>query len=177
MDPKIGRKIGWIVGICALVAAGTQLSYVDWRPAVAPVDTRPLVILNHPQRDGRFRTPRRADHRHNGIDFAALLESPVRAVRGGRVAEVGTHPNRGLFIDLDHGDQLMSRYAHLRKTNVKKGDRVRQGELIGRVGKTGNARDPSIPPYLHFEVRRDNSPIDPLSLGLSAAWRKAGDTQ
>ncbi len=163
----IGRKLGWIVGICALVVAGTQLSYIDWRPAVAPVDTRPLVVLSHPQRDGRFLAARGPRHRHNGIDFVAPLASPVRAVRGGRVVEVGTHPNRGLFIDLDHGDRLMSRYAHLRETKVNDGDRVRQGALIGRVGKTGKAQDPSIEPYLHFEVRRDNKPIDPLSLGLA----------
>ena len=160
------RWLGSIAGLFALATVGVELSYFDRCSVVAPVDTEPLVILSHPKRDGQFRSPRRVDHDHSGIDFVAPLESPVRAVRNGKVVQVGSHPNRGLFIDLDHGDRLMSRYAHLRETNVEKGARVRQGAVIGRVGKTGKAEDPSIEPYLHFEVRRDDKPIDPLSLGL-----------
>jgi murein DD-endopeptidase MepM/ murein hydrolase activator NlpD len=90
----------------------------------------------------------------------------VRAIRSGRVVQVGLHRGLGRFVELEHREQLHSLYAHLREVSVEPGTRVRQGEVIGTVGKTGNARHLWITPHVHLEVLQEGKPIDPQTLGL-----------
>ena len=131
-----------------------------------PIDARPLVIRQDAKGDGHFLSPRSGNRRHRGIDLTAQLNSPVRAIRSGRVAEVGTHPGLGRFVKLSHGGRLHSLYAHLNRVSVEPGQRVRQGELIGTVGKTGNARHRWITPHVHLEIVRDGQPVNPAAFGL-----------
>ncbi|MGH8687406.1 MAG: M23 family metallopeptidase [Burkholderiales bacterium] len=86
---------------------------------------------------------------HEGIDFLADLGSPVVAAAGGVVIFAGFHPQYGNVIDIDHGNDLLTRYAHLSKILVKEGDIVQRGHRIGLSGSTGR----STGPHLHFEVR------------------------
>lgn len=86
---------------------------------------------------------------HEGIDFLADMGSPVVAAAGGVVIFAGFHPQYGNVIDIDHGNDLMTRYAHLSKLLVKEGDIVQRGHRIGLSGSTGR----STGPHLHFEVR------------------------
>jgi murein DD-endopeptidase MepM/ murein hydrolase activator NlpD len=86
---------------------------------------------------------------HEGIDFLADLGSPIVAAAGGVVVFAGLHPQYGYMIDIDHGNDLVTRYAHCSKLLVREGDVVHRGRKIAEVGSTGR----STGPHLHFEVR------------------------
>jgi murein DD-endopeptidase MepM/ murein hydrolase activator NlpD len=86
---------------------------------------------------------------HEGIDFLAELGSDVHAAAAGVVQFAGFHPQYGYMVDIDHGNDLVTRYAHLSKLFVKEGDVVQRGRRIALSGSTGR----STGPHLHFEVR------------------------
>jgi len=86
---------------------------------------------------------------HEGIDFITDIGTPVVAAAGGVVQFAGFHPQYGNMIDIDHGNDLVTRYAHLSKVLVKEGDLVQRGRHIADSGNTGR----STGPHLHFEVR------------------------
>lgn len=86
---------------------------------------------------------------HEGIDFLADLGSPVVAAAGGVVVFAGMHPQYGYMVDIDHGNDLVTRYAHCSKLLVREGDVVHRGRKIAESGSTGR----STGPHLHFEVR------------------------
>ena len=94
-----------------------------------------------------------------GIAFATLSGAAVRAAAGGTVIFAGTEPQKyGQLVLVDHGGGWVTAYGHLAKLVVTQGERVRSGARLGFTGGTGNdAR-------LHFELRRDNEPRDPLPL-------------
>ena len=98
--------------------------------------------------------------RHDGLDFAAPTGTPVVAAADGVVLTASFHPEFGNMIDVDHGDGLTSRYAHLSRMEVSNSQIVRRGEKIGEVGTTGR----STGPHLHFEVRMFDVPQNPLTL-------------
>lgn len=87
--------------------------------------------------------------RHEGIDFVAPAGTPIVAAADGVVVVAEYHPEFGNMIDIDHGDGLSSRYAHLSRLDVATGRLIKRGEEIGAVGSTGR----STGPHLHFEVR------------------------
>ena len=103
-----------------------------------------------------FGVPRGAS-RHEGIDLAAPAGTPVRATAHGTVVFAGKDGRYGRTIVVDHGGGFVTRYAHLKKIETKKGRRVGRGEVIGRVGKSGNASGA----HLHYEVLRQGVPVDP----------------
>ena len=86
---------------------------------------------------------------HDGIDFIADYGSPIVAAAGGVVIFAGFHPQYGYMVDVDHGNDLVTRYAHTSKIMVREGDLVQRGRKIAEVGSTGR----STGPHLHFEVR------------------------
>lgn len=103
-------------------------------------------------------------HFHDGIDIAAPLGSPVRAVARGRVAFVGHLSGGAMVVIVAHADDLISLYGHLDDATfrppVRTGDAVEAGETIGAVGLTGLTTGP----HLHFSLRRSTEPIDPRSI-------------
>lgn len=97
---------------------------------------------------------------HPGLDIAIPTGSYIRAAGGAVVAEAGEDPLYGRFVRLDHGDGYGSLYAHASVTFVAAGDLVRQNEVIALSGSTGR----STAPHLHFEILRNNEPVDPLTI-------------
>lgn len=95
---------------------------------------------------------------HNGLDIGAREGTAVLAALDGEVSFAGTQGNFGRLVVLDHGRGLTTWYAHLKSFEVQRGQKVRQGERVAESGSSGNARGP----HLHFEVRRDGKPLDPL---------------
>jgi murein DD-endopeptidase MepM/ murein hydrolase activator NlpD len=95
---------------------------------------------------------------HDGIDLAAPEGTPIRAAAGGVVLYAGTQRGYGNLVILRHEDGLITIYAHNQKNLVREGDRVRTGEEVGLVGRTGRATGP----HCHFEVRQGTKPRDPL---------------
>ena len=94
---------------------------------------------------------------HEGIDFITDTGTPVVAAAGGVVQFAGFHPQYGNMIDIDHGNDLVTRYAHLSKVLVKEGDLLHRGRRVGDSGNTGR----STGPHLHFEVRFRGAPQNP----------------
>jgi len=99
---------------------------------------------------------------HEGLDFAAPTGTAIRAASGGVVLEAKYQSGYGNMIEIDHGDGLITRYAHASSLLVKPGELVERGQEIARVGSTGR----STGAHLHFEVRLAGQPLDPrLFLG------------
>ncbi len=94
---------------------------------------------------------------HEGIDFVAPTGTVVQAAAGGVVAESSRHADYGNMIDVDHGNGLTTRYAHLSRRSVNVGDVVLKGQSIGELGSTGR----STGPHLHFEVRQHGAALNP----------------
>jgi len=99
----------------------------------------------------------RGHARHQGIDLAAPAGTPVTATADGRVGFAGQSGDYGRMVVIDHGNGWQTVYAHLKRIQVAKGERVRAGAVIGTVGKSGNATGT----HLHYEVRRNGQPVDP----------------
>ena len=85
---------------------------------------------------------------HEGLDFPAPVGTPVLSAAGGVVVTQETHPNYGFYIEVDHGNEVLTRYAHLSRSVVKKGDLIKRGQKLAEVGSSGR----STGPHLHFEV-------------------------
>ncbi|RZL07827.1 MAG: M23 family metallopeptidase [Rubrivivax sp.] len=94
---------------------------------------------------------------HTGLDFPANPGTPILAAAGGVVLSAGPHPQYGQLVELDHGNGLVTRYAHTSKMLVKQGDLVKRGQTIAEVGSTGR----STGPHLHFEVLVEGVQQDP----------------
>jgi murein DD-endopeptidase MepM/ murein hydrolase activator NlpD len=95
---------------------------------------------------------------HEGVDFNAPLGTPILAAAGGVVVVAEYHPAYGYMVDIDHGNNLLTRYAHASRLRVKQGDLVRRGQHIADLGSTGR----STGPHLHFEVRVGGVAVDPM---------------
>lgn len=96
---------------------------------------------------------------HEGIDIAVRKGTPVHAARGGRVTLASWYGGYGNAIIINHGDGLSTLYGHLSEIDVKVGEQVDQGEVIGLSGSTGE----STGPHVHFEIRVNNVQHNPLS--------------
>lgn len=102
---------------------------------------------------------------HTGIDIAATEGTPIVAALGGTVLRVEDNDTYGKVVEIDHGQGVVTLYAHAKEISVKAGDVVEQGDTIATVGMTGKATTP----HCHFEVIIAGQPADPLQMkGLAA---------
>lgn len=96
---------------------------------------------------------------HEGVDFSSGFGAPVRATAQGVVERVSFNSTYGLHVDVRHSNRMVTRYAHLAKAAVKRGDKVERGTVLGKVGSTGR----STAPHLHYEVLVDGRQRNPAS--------------
>jgi len=111
---------------------------------------------------------------HTGLDFPSPVGTPIYAAAGGVVVTQEYHPEYGNMIEIDHGNDLITRYGHSSRVFVKKGDLIKRGQKIAEVGTTGR----STGPHLHFEVLVQGVPQDPqkfLSAGQTFALAQASN--
>ncbi len=101
---------------------------------------------------------------HNGVDYAAPTGTPVRTVGDGTVTFAGRQSGYGNVVEVDHGSERSTVYAHLSRIDVKKGQHVQQGTEIGEVGATGWATGP----HLHFEFKIDEEQQDPMVMAKAS---------
>lgn len=102
---------------------------------------------------------------HSGQDIEAPMGAPVIAGASGRVSFVGWQNGYGQLVIVDHGGGLTTRYGHLSHIDVSFGQTVTRGELLGKVGSTGR----STGPHLHYEVRINDSAVNPLQYLLTSS--------
>lgn len=121
------------------------------RPVVGPVSSS--FGLRTDPIDG-------AQREHKGVDIAVAKGTPVKAAADGKVVFSSSAPGYGNMVIVEHADGFESRYAHNDNNFVSKGEEVKAGQVVASVGESGR----STGPHLHFEVRKDGDPIDPLTL-------------
>jgi murein DD-endopeptidase MepM/ murein hydrolase activator NlpD len=102
---------------------------------------------------------------HEGLDFPAGSGTVIAAAASGKVIFADVHPQYGKLVEIDHGNGLVTRYAHCSRLFVKEGDLVVRGQKVAAVGSTGRATGP----HLHFEVRLNGVPQNPARFLLSAS--------
>jgi murein DD-endopeptidase MepM/ murein hydrolase activator NlpD len=107
-------------------------------------------MRTHPVLGGR--------RQHAGIDLAAPTGTPIHATADGVIGRADWYSSYGLYISINHGASMETRYAHLSRLAVAAGDNVKKGDLIGYVGSTGR----STGPHLHYEVRVDGVAVNPI---------------
>ncbi len=126
-------------------------------PAIVPISdgTRRLMSGYGMRMHPIYKTMRM----HQGVDFAAPTGTPIYSTGNGVVsrAERNRH-GYGLMVEIDHGYGYMTRYAHMSKIDVRRGQKVKRGEVIGKVGNTGT----STAPHLHYEVHRNDRTVNPV---------------
>jgi murein DD-endopeptidase MepM/ murein hydrolase activator NlpD len=128
----------------------SQRELAQWRKRFQwPVEGG-IVSSRFGRRNGRF---------HDGIDIQAPAGTPVRAAWDGEVIFTGSLRGYGQTVAIRHGRDVLTLYAHLRRSHVRAGQRVRAGTVIGTVGSSGRASGPN----LHFEIRRARVAWNPES--------------
>ena len=96
---------------------------------------------------------------HEGVDIASRMGSFIKAMGGGVVSHAGQKDGYGLLVEVNHGNGMLTRYAHASAVLVKVGDRIQKGQNVALIGSSGR----STGPHLHFEVLRDGRAVNPQS--------------
>jgi len=102
---------------------------------------------------------------HNGVDLTTPVGTPIVSTGDGVVSRVGNHPFAGRYIDINHSGTFETRYLHLSKVLVKRGQRIKRGQKIALTGNSGR----STGPHLHFELHVDGQPVNPLTADIPTA--------
>ncbi|NPA43368.1 MAG: M23 family metallopeptidase [Chlorobi bacterium] len=131
--------------------------YLAHVPAIQPIQNKDLKRIASGF-GRRFHPILKIWRPHNGMDFTASTGTPVYATGDGTVYYAGRGNGFGIHIKIDHGFGYQTVYAHLSKMTVKKGDKVKRGQIIGYSGNTGL----SAGPHLHYEVHYKGKPVNPV---------------
>lgn len=176
----VDRIVRWQVGLRDMVhSTSTRLAQLVQDTGFRAPDLTTLTTFPLPTSDDSWATsgfgwrddPMRHRRKfHSGADIRAKSGTPVFAAGDGVVVFSGRQGGYGNIVMVDHGGGVITRYAHLRRILAAKGETVTAGMRIGLVGATGRATGP----HLHFEVRLDNSPVDPtVALTVAKLQREA----
>ncbi len=131
-----------------------QAGRIEATPSIAPID-RGWVSSTFGYRIDPFTKKRKL---HHGLDISAATGTPIYATASGRIIYAKFFGSYGYTIKIDHGYGYATIYAHMSAMNVRKGDMVKRGDVIGAVGSTGR----STGPHVHYEVRYQNKPLNPV---------------
>ncbi|WP_338103869.1 M23 family metallopeptidase [Pseudopontixanthobacter vadosimaris] len=134
-------------------------------PSRMPVDGVRLSsdygMRNHPVIGGR--------RAHKGVDLAGPTGTPIYATADGLVETAKNFSSYGLYVRIEHGARLETRYAHMSRLAVAAGERVKKGDIIGYIGSTGR----STGPHLHYEVRIDGEAVNPIPYMVESEAQQA----
>jgi murein DD-endopeptidase MepM/ murein hydrolase activator NlpD len=106
---------------------------------------------------------------HKGVDLAGPIGTPVHATADGVVSKAEWFSSYGLYVSLEHGGDLQTRYGHMSRLNVAAGQQVHKGDVIGFIGTTGR----STGPHLHYEVRIAGAAVNPIPYMQADEYRQA----
>lgn len=160
--PAIEGRAGQIADTLDAVEVklNERVHWLSSTPAIAPVKgifTSGFGVRSDPLTHGRGI--------HQGVDIAAAPGQPVRASADGVVVQAGAIGGLGQAVYVVHGFGVTTRYGHMSRIEVRPGQRVKRGDVLGRVGNTGR----STGYHLHYEVRVDGDPVNPLAYILDGA--------
>jgi len=157
------KKVFLIILILVCITVFLGLAWVDKQYFICPIGYKNDIIIRNDHRgDGFFASPRSGRRIHKGLDLLADVGTSVCAAKSGKVVSASCNRGMGKYIIIRHRDNYITIYGHLLNIFVRRGDYVRQGQVIGSVGKTGNARAADMLAHLHFEIRKNGVPLDPL---------------
>lgn len=145
----------------SMTVSDKDLTFLMRMPSIAPVELADLTKLA----SGfgvRVNPFHKGNYDHPGADFAAVRGTSVFATANGRIVRVVSNSSLqagyGNYIEIDHGNNIITRYAHLEEVRVRLGQKVTKGSIIGTVGSSGG----SIAPHLHYEIIRSGEAVNPL---------------
>jgi len=157
------KKIILIILIILMISVFLGIAAMDKQYFICPIEYKSDIIIRNDQGgDGSFASSRSGRRMHKGIDLLADEGTLVLAAKSGRVISATQNRGMGKYVIIQHRDNIITIYGHLSEIFVRKNDYLRQGQVIGSVGRTGNARYRSILSHLHFEIRKNGIPQDPL---------------
>lgn len=146
-------------------STGSAIKSIVSIPSLMPVDgvhlSSDFGMRIHPVLGGR--------RQHKGIDLAGPVGTPVHAAADGTVSRADWFSSYGLFVSLEHGGTLQTRYGHMSRLNVAAGQHVHKGDVIGYIGTTGR----STGPHLHYEVRIAGAAVNPVPYLQAGAYQLA----
>ncbi len=165
---QVGQEL-WVPGAAQVAPVAPEDSPEPAPPKRAlppPPPKRAAAVVG--RKDGSLQWPvrgvlygrfgRKGNEPHDGIDLAAPAGTPVKTAGEGKVLFAGEQKGYGLIVIVEHPNGLITLYAHNRDLRVKAGQAVRAGQVVATVGDSGATSGP----HLHFEVRQDGKPVDPL---------------
>ncbi len=132
------------------ITGGTSVSIPSRMPVEGITMTSGFGMRFHPVLGG-YRA-------HKGVDLAASIGTPVHATADGIVSQAEWFSSYGLYVSIEHGGELQTRYGHMSRLNVAAGQQVHKGDVVGFVGSTGR----STGPHLHYEVRVAGQAVNPV---------------
>lgn len=144
------RSMDGTDGEIAAPAPAASISIPSRMPLEGAALTSDYGMRTHPVIGGR--------RQHKGVDLAAATGTPIYATADGVVSRADRFSSYGLYVSIEHGASLQTRFAHMSRIAVAAGERVKKGEIIGYVGTTGR----STGPHLHYEVRVDGQAVNPI---------------
>jgi murein DD-endopeptidase MepM/ murein hydrolase activator NlpD len=147
--------------ISALEVGDKELQFLMSIPSLQPVENKNLTKLS--SGFGKRINPfHKGNYDHPGVDFAATRGTPVIATAKGVVVDLRKESTLqagyGNYIEIDHGNGIITRYAHLEGVSVRVGQKISKGSTIGTVGMSGGA----IAPHVHYEIIRNGKQVDPV---------------
>lgn len=138
-------------------------------PAIQPIKNSKLEHIPYGygnKIDPVYKTP----SFHNGMDFAAAKGTKIYATADGKVEQINEKSRKyGIYVKINHGFGYKTLYAHMSKLNVRSGQKVKRGDVIGYVGDTGK----SITPHIHYEVYRNGKSVNPINFYFGDLTPKA----
>ncbi len=132
---------------------------LEHMPAIIPISNWDLKYIGSGFSKRRWHPILKRWREHDGIDFVARVGKDIRASGDGVVSSARISSSFGKVVEIDHGYGLTTLYAHMSKIHVKRGQKVKRGEVIGEVGNTGL----SAGAHLHYEVHVNGKPVDPVN--------------
>lgn len=137
-------------GVGAPIFGRGKVSIPSRMPVEGSALTSSYGMRTHPVLGGR--------RAHKGVDLAMPTGTPIYATADGTISRADWYSGYGLYIAIEHGGDIQTRYGHMSRLNVAAGQEVRKGDIIGYVGSTGR----STGPHLHYEVRISGAAVNPV---------------
>ncbi|MFA6357799.1 MAG: M23 family metallopeptidase [Candidatus Omnitrophota bacterium] len=157
------KKILLIIFILLSTSVFLGIAAMDKQYFICPIEYKgDIVIRSDNHGNGLFASSRSGRRFHKGIDLLAYIGTPVLTAKSGKVVCATENRGMGKYVIIRHRNNIITIYGHLSEIFVRKNDYLRQGQVVGSVGKTGNARYRDMLPHLHFEIRKNGVPQDPL---------------